>query len=190
MTRHRRRTTAGSLIACSLFAGSLVAGHSVTLAPAAAAAPAVGTCTVKPAADGLSVTVRGSGWDPEADLRIDGGEGTGTVPVEDDGTFSLVRFQQSTAFTVLPATGGTRACQVLTADDARPETGGNALRKARQEGFSAGVKAGTQAARQGCGSAPEPPPKPGPTARNAAAAAAFEQGFLAGAQSAFDLFCR
>ncbi|MCY0947587.1 hypothetical protein [Streptomyces antarcticus] len=185
MNRHSRRTTVTSLVACSFFAGSLVA-----LAPAATAAPAIGTCTVKTADNGLSITISGSGWDPKVGLKIDGGEGVDTLPVKPDGTFSLVRFQKSTDFTVLPDTGGFRNCQVLKADSAQKETDKNAIRKARQQGFNEGVKAGKQAAQEDCDSKPKPHKKPGLTAQDAAVEAAFAQGFLAGAQSAFAKFCR
>lgn len=184
MNRHCRRTTVTSLVACSFFAGSLVA-----LAPAAASAPATGSCTVKPADNGLSVTVTGSGWDPEAGLKIDGGEGVNTLPVKPDGTFLLVRFQQSTGFTVLPETGGSTNCRVVEADNPQKASDESAVRKARQQGFREGVKAGRQAAQEDCNSKPTPHGKPGLTAQDAAVEAAFEQGFLAGARSAFAAFC-
>ncbi|MFG2983679.1 hypothetical protein ACGFYQ_20930 [Streptomyces sp. NPDC048258] len=185
MNRRSRRTTVTSLIACSFLAGSMAA-----LAPAATAVPAIGTCTVKPADNGLSITISGSGWTPEdMPLKIDGGEGVGELEgVQPDGSFSVVRFQKSTDFTILPASGGFKNCTVLKGDK---ETDRDAVRKARADGFKEGAKAGKAAAEENCdNSKPKPHKRPGLTAQDQAVEDAFQQGFIAGAQSAFDKFCR
>lgn len=113
MNRRSRRTTVTSLIACSLLLGG-----GAALTPPATAAPAIGTCTVKPADNGLSVTISGSGWMPEdMPLEIDSGEGVAPLEnVQPDGSFSVIRFQKSTDVTILPAQGGFKNCTVVKAD--------------------------------------------------------------------------
>ncbi|MFJ6795300.1 hypothetical protein [Streptomyces sp. NPDC091268] len=186
-TRRIRRSGVTTLIAFSVLAG----GSAALASTAAAAAPAVGTCTVKPADDGLSITISGSGWDPQVPLKIDGGEGLDSVAVSPEGTFSLKRFQKNTDFVILPQAENGPAfvpCKVLKADK---QENSDKIRKARNDGFREGVKAGKAAAQENCKS---DKPKPhrhhqGLTAEDAAVEEAFNQGFLAGATSAFDKFC-
>ncbi|MEU9106940.1 hypothetical protein AB0D54_21825 [Streptomyces xanthophaeus] len=186
MNRRSRRTTVTSLITCTFVAGSLAA-----LAPAASAAPGIGTCTVKPADNGLSLTISGSGWAPDdMPLKIDGGEGVSPLEgVQPDGSFSVKRFQKSTDFTILPAKGGFKNCTVVKADK---EANSDAIKKARVDGFNAGVKAGKAAAQENCQSNTHKKPDKHPsfTAQDQAVEDAFDKAFLAGSTSAFNKFCR
>ncbi|MCX4694943.1 hypothetical protein [Streptomyces sp. NBC_01408] len=184
MNRRSRRTTVTSLLACSLLAGG-----GAALAPTATAAPAIGTCTVKPADNGLSITISGSGWAPtDMPLNIDGGEGVSPLEnVQPDGSFSVVRFQKSTDFTILPASGGFKNCTVAKADK---QANKDEIRKARNDGFRDGVKAGRAAAQEDCGNEKPKPKKHPRLTQEQAVEAAYGEGFIAGATSAFDKFCR
>ncbi|MCX5379899.1 hypothetical protein [Streptomyces sp. NBC_00091] len=186
MNRRSRRTTVTSVIACSLLAGGMAA-----LAPTATAAPALGTCTVKPAANGLSVTISGSGWDTNVALQLNDGESTVDLNLGPDGTFLVKRFQKPTTdFVVLPATGGFLNCKLVKADKDQLQKDKDEIRKARKKGFDDGVKAGKEAAKETCGSPAKHKKHPNLTAQEQAVEDAYAQGFLAGAQSAFDKFCR
>ncbi|WP_411102690.1 hypothetical protein [Streptomyces sp. cmx-4-9] len=113
MNRRSRRTAVVALLACSVLASG-----GAALAPAAASVPAAasGSCTVRPADNGLSVTVSGSGWAPEdLPLKIDGGGGVAQLEnVAPDGSFTVVRLRKSTDFAILPATGGATHCTVTS----------------------------------------------------------------------------
>ncbi|UQW99879.1 hypothetical protein [Streptomyces sp. RerS4] len=190
--RHARRTVVSSLIAASFLSGGLAALSPAATAAAPTVVPAIGTCTVTPAADGLSITITGSGWKPNEALSLNDGESTFPLSVDADGNFMLKRFQKNTDFTVLPDSGGFKNCMVAKADKSQTQKDKEAIRKARQDGFNAGVKAGKAAAQENCDAAKPKPPKkhPGLTAQDEAVEKAFNDGFLAGATSAFNKFCR
>ncbi|RSS61228.1 hypothetical protein [Streptomyces sp. WAC06614] len=190
MNRHPRRTRTAVV---TLIASSFAAGGLAALAPTATAAPALGTCTVKPNAAGTSVTISGSGWTDEQgnDLKASLNDGESTEPLSiQNGSFQVTRFQKADTvdFVVLPEKGGFKNCTVVPSDAAADK---DAIRKARQQGFKDGVKAGKEAAQENCrGPKPKPRHHQGLTAQEEAVEKAYEQGFLAGATSAFDKFCK
>ncbi|MCB5179270.1 hypothetical protein [Streptomyces antimicrobicus] len=185
-TRRTRHTAVVTLIVSSFAAGSLAA-----LAPTATAAPAVGTCTVKPNEAGTSVTISGSGWtdDQGNDIKASLNDGESTEPLNiANGSFQVTRFQKNVDYVVLPDTGGFKNCTVVPSD---AKANKDAIRKARAQGFQDGVKAGKEAAQENCrGSKPKPKHNQGLTAQDEAVEKAYEEGFLAGATSAFDKFCK
>ncbi|MER5871566.1 hypothetical protein [Streptomyces sp. NPDC002044] len=178
------------LAVLSPFLVSCVALGPVAVAQAPAAVPA-GSCTVKPSDDGVTVTVTGVDFigTGGAGLRGDDGGfiGIGNLDgVAPPGFFVRTGLPPG-EYLVQQQKGPVVKCKAVGSDKA---TNSKSVREARQQGFSAGVKAGKQAAQEDCDSKPKPHKKPGLTAQDAAVEAAFEQGFLAGAQSAFAKFCR
>ncbi|MCX5376386.1 hypothetical protein [Streptomyces sp. NBC_00091] len=95
MYRRTRRA-----VVCGVVASSVAFGGAVVLGPAAAAAavPAA-SCTVTPAADGLSVVITGEGFTPPRSLND--GESTEPLNIDANGNFRLKRFQKNVDYTVL-----------------------------------------------------------------------------------------
>ncbi|MEU8773776.1 hypothetical protein [Streptomyces sp. NPDC048606] len=92
---------------------------------------------------------------------------------------------------MLPDSGGFKNCMVAKPDKTQSQKDKEEIRKARADGFKAGVAAGKEAAQENCKKAkPKPPNKhPGLIAQDEAVEKAFNDAFLAGATSAFDKFC-
>ncbi|MBD0421609.1 hypothetical protein AB0L35_32155 [Streptomyces sp. NPDC052309] len=92
MHLHPRRTVV------SVLASSLALSGAIVFAPTAAAVPAA-SCTVTPAANGMSVTISGEGFTAPRDLND--GESTERLNVDENGNFLLTRFQRNVDYTVL-----------------------------------------------------------------------------------------
>ncbi|MEU9378936.1 hypothetical protein AB0D94_34995 [Streptomyces sp. NPDC048255] len=184
---HRTRLAA----LCPLLLASLALGPAA-VAQAPSAVPA-GTCTVEPSDDGKTVTVTGTDFLGTGGAALHGSsgnaEGLGNLDeLTPPGAFRLTGLPPGDYHVKsqkLPAVN----CTTAASDKV---TNSKAVRDARNQGFIDGVKAGGAAAKENCDSKAEPEPqkKPGLTAQDQAVEDAYEQGFLAGATSAFTKFCK
>ncbi|MCB5179269.1 hypothetical protein [Streptomyces antimicrobicus] len=186
-SRTRRLTAMCPLVAVSLGVGPA----AVADLAAPSAVVTAGSCTVKPSDDGTTVTVTGTGFvgTGGAGLRGSSGnfEGLGNLDgLDPPGAFTRSGLPPGD-YLVQAQVGTVVHCKAVRADK---ETNKELVRAARDRGFADGVKAGKAAAQESCDNAmPKPKKQPGLTAQDEAVEKAYEQGFLAGATSAFDKFC-
>lgn len=82
----------------SFFVSSLALSGAIAFAPSAGAVPTA-SCTVTPAANGMSVTITGEGF--SAPRNLNDGESTERLNVDANGNFRLTRFQKNVDYTVL-----------------------------------------------------------------------------------------
>ncbi|MET7860320.1 hypothetical protein ABZS81_24535 [Streptomyces sp. NPDC005318] len=82
----------------SFFVSSLALSGAIAFAPTAGAVPTA-SCTVTPAANGMSVTITGEGF--TAPRNLNDGESTERLNVDANGNFRLTRFQKNVDYTVL-----------------------------------------------------------------------------------------
>ncbi|MET8328706.1 hypothetical protein [Streptomyces sp. NPDC005181] len=82
----------------SLLASSFALSGAIVFAPTADAVPAA-SCTVTPAANGMSVAISGEGF--TAPRNLNDGESTERLNVDATGNFLLTRFQKNVDYTVL-----------------------------------------------------------------------------------------
>ncbi|RSS61227.1 hypothetical protein [Streptomyces sp. WAC06614] len=189
MTVNRRTRRLAALF--PLVVVPLGLGPAAVTAGAAPAAVTAGSCTVKPSDDGTTVTVTGTGFVGTRGAALRGSSGNA------EGLGNLDGFNPPGFFTrsglppgdylVQAQVGTVVRCKAVRADK---ETDKELVRAARDRGFADGVKAGKAAAQESCDNdTPRPRHHQGLTARQEAIEKAYEQGFLAGATSAFDKFC-
>ncbi|MEU8773777.1 hypothetical protein [Streptomyces sp. NPDC048606] len=194
------RTRAGAALVCPLAVASLLALSPPALARTPGSGPSVtsavptGTCVVKPSDDGKTVTVTGTGFIGTGGAALRGNAPGATVGLGNldglnpPGVFNLTGLPV-TDYAVHQQKGGVIACREIPSDKS---TNKELVRAAQERGFKAGVAAGKEAAQENCeGAKPQPPKKhPGLVAQDEAVEKAINNGFIAGAATAFNTFCR
>ncbi|UQW99880.1 hypothetical protein [Streptomyces sp. RerS4] len=194
------RARVGIAVVCPLAVSLLGLGPTAvaevpgSVPQSAVSAVTVGSCIVKPSDDGATVTVTGTGFIGTGGAALRGNAPGATVGLGNldglnpPGVFNLTGLPP-TDYAVHQQKGGVVPCRQVRSDKA---TNQELVRAARDRGFNAGVKAGKAAAQENCDAAKPKPPKkpPGLAAQDEAVEKAFNDGFLAGATSAFDAFCR
>ncbi|MEU8776707.1 hypothetical protein [Streptomyces sp. NPDC048606] len=182
--RARHALACGVLASCVAVGAGAVAG---TAAAAPAAVPAA-SCTVTPAANGMSVVITGEGFSAPRDLND--GESTERLNVDANGNFRLQRFQKNVDYTVLAVNEDQNFtfvnCKVVGADpgtDTGTGTTTPGTQRDYRQGHRDGYRAGIKAAVADCDKPPQPDTSQTHTDM-------YRKGWTAAAQSAFDMRCK
>ncbi|MFD3328644.1 hypothetical protein [Streptomyces sp. NPDC058701] len=186
---HRRTQRTRRTLITSLLASSVALGGAAFLAPTAAAAVPAASCTVTPAANGMSVTITGEGF--TAPRKLNDGESTQDLNVDASGNFKLTRFQKNVDYTVLAVNEDqpfvfVNCKRVAAPGTTTPQPTPNATpqnnRRDYQQGFQAGFRAGQEAGRANCDVRPQ-------VDKSSDHSAAYWNGYTAGAARGFDRVC-